>query len=348
MTKAELEKIDLKDFGLPKQRKYPMHDKKHVIKAIQMFKHCPEKDRKELARNIERKAKQYGIKVSKSSLLARYLSDNSPILSEDTQLWQDGGKRIYEPNVSELMEINKEIDQCNKIYLNSDYHLDKIDDINELIKLHNSIVTNNDCFIYLGDIVSDEYNAYLENEGYKFLQKLNGKVKILIRGNNDLLSEEFYLTKCGFHFVVITLKYRNYIFSHAPLNDKSIPVGELNIHGHLHNRTLSDLYAPINHCKIYNKQNNFEPELFDPSMDKFKIQNTIMESLAEYTLFDDCDDIDIFDTNRTIDDSVIHSMRMSLNLEELNLIALNDEDKLNRFNEKVDKLNWLWNMYNSL
>lgn len=349
MTKAELEKIKSSDFGLPKQRKYPMHDREHVLKAIQMFHHCPEKDRKELAGNIERKARQYDIKISKKSLVAKYINPNSSVLTEEVQMWQDGGKKIYQPVISELVEINAKIDKCNNIYLNSDWHIEKIDDLRELVREHNKLVGVGDCFIYLGDIVSDEWNDYLENEAYEYISWLNGAVKILVRGNNDLLSDEFYTSKCGFDYIVTALKYKNYIFSHAPLDNRSIPSGEMNIHGHLHEWKLdTNIYEPMNHCKIYTKRNKFAPELFDPSLDKFKIQDAILENLAEYTLFDDTDEIDLFNTNNTIDDKMVHSMRMSLNLEELNLMALGDEVKLIQFNEKVAKLNKLWNMYNSL
>lgn len=49
------------DFGLPEKKKYPMPDKSHVLAAIRMFNHVDKADEKELASNIKKKIKQYGI-----------------------------------------------------------------------------------------------------------------------------------------------------------------------------------------------------------------------------------------------------------------------------------------------
>ena len=48
-------------FGLPKERKFPLHDKDHVMAAIKMFHHCPENKQAELRKNIKREAKKYDI-----------------------------------------------------------------------------------------------------------------------------------------------------------------------------------------------------------------------------------------------------------------------------------------------
>lgn len=50
------------DFGLPEKKKYPMPDKDHVLAAIRMFNHVDKEDEAELARNINKKIKQYGMK----------------------------------------------------------------------------------------------------------------------------------------------------------------------------------------------------------------------------------------------------------------------------------------------
>ena len=64
LTSKERNNLDTSDFGLPKQRKYPLIDAEHVKKAIQFFRYCPEKDRKELAINICKEAKKYNIDVN--------------------------------------------------------------------------------------------------------------------------------------------------------------------------------------------------------------------------------------------------------------------------------------------
>lgn len=69
------DRASLKDveFGLPKDRKYPLHDKEHVQSAIHLFHKCTEFDRKELAFHITIMAKKYGITISKDSLITKYV-----------------------------------------------------------------------------------------------------------------------------------------------------------------------------------------------------------------------------------------------------------------------------------
>ena len=64
------------DFGLPRERKYPMPDKAHVLAAIRMFNHVDPYSEKELATNIKKKMKQYGIspdQVGEKNRLKKYL-----------------------------------------------------------------------------------------------------------------------------------------------------------------------------------------------------------------------------------------------------------------------------------
>lgn len=61
-------------FGLPNERKYPLTDEEHVCKAIQFFKYCPPSKRNELAKNINRRAKELGmkLKLSKDGVFYKY------------------------------------------------------------------------------------------------------------------------------------------------------------------------------------------------------------------------------------------------------------------------------------
>lgn len=70
-------------FGLPKERRYPMPDKEHVLKAIQFFGYAKPKDRKELAENINRRAKELKItvKVSPKNPFFKYV-DKVNVLKE--------------------------------------------------------------------------------------------------------------------------------------------------------------------------------------------------------------------------------------------------------------------------
>ena len=66
------ERRDLPDnvFGLPERREYPMPDAAHVRAAEAYFRYCPEDLRPELARNILRFAREYGVDVESPTILS--------------------------------------------------------------------------------------------------------------------------------------------------------------------------------------------------------------------------------------------------------------------------------------
>ena len=57
-------------FGLPERREYPMPDAAHVRAAEAYFRYCPEDLRPELARNILRFAREYGVDVESPTILS--------------------------------------------------------------------------------------------------------------------------------------------------------------------------------------------------------------------------------------------------------------------------------------
>lgn len=62
------------NYGLPKDKKYPLNDEQHVRSAIQMFAYCPSDKKATLARNIKRRIGQLhmDIQVSKGSAFYDY------------------------------------------------------------------------------------------------------------------------------------------------------------------------------------------------------------------------------------------------------------------------------------
>lgn len=75
MKAAERNALDDSEFGLPRLRKYPLNDKKHIKFAIRMFGHCKDpKDRAELAKRIFAKVKEFDIdiKIGKGNPLYEY------------------------------------------------------------------------------------------------------------------------------------------------------------------------------------------------------------------------------------------------------------------------------------
>ena len=64
------------EFGIPSLRKYPLSDKDHALAAIRMFNHVDKSHEAELAKNILRKMKEYGIPtdvIGKNNRLRNYL-----------------------------------------------------------------------------------------------------------------------------------------------------------------------------------------------------------------------------------------------------------------------------------
>ena len=63
-TEASLPAEDRTDFGIPSMKKYPMPDAKHVKLAIKFFNYVDKEHEAELARNIKKYAKKYGVELS--------------------------------------------------------------------------------------------------------------------------------------------------------------------------------------------------------------------------------------------------------------------------------------------
>lgn len=98
-----------------------------------------------------------------------------------------------------------------------------------MIKNWNETVSNKDVVIHLGDFALGTKERCAE-----IVSKLNGK-KILILGNHDNWSEQFY-RDCGFHTVSrFPILYDGfYLMSHAPLVlSETTPY--YNCYGHVHN-----------------------------------------------------------------------------------------------------------------
>lgn len=57
------------DFGLPRERKFPMPDAAHVRAAESYFHYADDADKPLLARNILRKAEEFGVHVESDNVL---------------------------------------------------------------------------------------------------------------------------------------------------------------------------------------------------------------------------------------------------------------------------------------
>ncbi len=99
-----------------------------------------------------------------------------------------------------------------------------------LISNWNAVITNHDTVIHVGD-----FKFKIQNTDDEIMQRLNG-YKVLVMGNHDRGSVSMY-KRYGFHEVYKkkNLYIGNFIFSHRPIKQNSLPYDKINIHGHVHN-----------------------------------------------------------------------------------------------------------------
>lgn len=78
LTAAERRALPDSEFGLPDQRGWPLNDESHVRSAIQNFHWCPKDRQKELAKNILKAMRKFGMKditVTEGSAFLKYYPD---------------------------------------------------------------------------------------------------------------------------------------------------------------------------------------------------------------------------------------------------------------------------------
>jgi len=162
------------------------------------------------------------------------------------------------------------INYCDRPF-NNTYEMNEY-----IIKKWNEVVKEDDLIVHLGDFAIGWDKSYkTKKDSYKsIMDRLNGK-KVLIKGNHDKESNQFYLD-IGFEKVldnmILTINNKKILFTHYPLEIKKQNSKELNeyisrlkendydlvLHGHTHNRVVN---LP-NH-------KNFSVELHDYTPQKF-------------------------------------------------------------------------------
>lgn len=149
----------------------------------------------------------------------------------------------------------------SKVYVISDTHFGHkkiiqycrtqfatVKEMNEcIIDNWNSVVTNRDTVIHLGDVVMDAAN------NVNLLEELNG-YKRLVMGNHDnyRFLEKFFDTFHG------SYEHKGFILTHVPVHRTQVESRFTgNIHGHLHELSIGD---PKYRC-VSVEQTNFRPIL---------------------------------------------------------------------------------------
>lgn len=102
------------DFGLPKERKYQLDTKKHVLSAIKFFNYVSEENEEELARNINKAIDKFfdsdekaNIHVGKNNRFSKYFNVD---LKESTNIESE------EIDMSNLSEYTDKIGRIREIY----------------------------------------------------------------------------------------------------------------------------------------------------------------------------------------------------------------------------------------
>ena len=123
----------------------------------------------------------------------------------------------------------------------------------------NKTVTSKDTIYHLGDFCLSN-----DDEIRNIFNKLNGN-KILIRGNHDRKPVKFY-EDIGFKVLThapIRLDEYKLMLSHVPLPDSKILDGYINLHGHIHNKKISDdypkNYSEHKHVNLSVDVTNYKP-----------------------------------------------------------------------------------------
>ena len=108
-----------------------------------------------------------------------------------------------------------------------------IENIHEIVKMWNLVVTKRDKVFVLGDVCFKE--EYMD-----VIDELNG-TKVLVRGNHDNhFSTREWLKY--FDEVEGIVKYKGYWLTHAPIHPQELR-GKRNIHGHVHQNSIINGYA---------------------------------------------------------------------------------------------------------
>ena len=165
----------------------------------------------------------------------------------------------------------------NNVWVGTDWHLWSVNSVTDKRHQFRSIsnlgrlsdayaedIQSDDIFIYLGDLC---------DPGVTDIKKLKTIVssipgyKVLCKGNHDTQDDTFY-KEIGFDVVCEICVIHNLVFSHKPVR---VPMGYLNIHGHLHTEKMSTL--GYQHINAYDSNFFERPMLVDDLIDSAAFQS---------------------------------------------------------------------------
>lgn len=165
----------------------------------------------------------------------------------------------------------------NNVWVGTDWHLWSVNNVTDKRHQFRSIsnlgrlsdayaedIQSDDIFIYLGDLCDP---SVTDIKKLKAIVSSIPGYKVLCRGNHDTQDDTFY-KEIGFDVVCEICVIHNLVFSHKPVR---VPMGYLNIHGHLHTEKMSTL--GYQHINAYDSNFFERPMLVDDLIDSAAFQS---------------------------------------------------------------------------
>ena len=169
LSSKERNNLPDSDFGLPKQRRYPMPDKAHVLAAIRMFNHVEKEYEAELAKNIIKKIKQFDmaseVRVGKNNRFLPYW--------EKSGLNKDNKKSVKENTIS--IKINHDENDISRI----------TEMFNRAIEMVNHIYIEESFSEYITNVLEADNNQPANNTGNNNVQSNTTQTTTVQTTNNN-------------------------------------------------------------------------------------------------------------------------------------------------------------------
>ena len=133
-----------------------------------------------------------------------------------------------------------------------------------IIAQHNSVVGVNDTVYFLGDVS-------FSGPGLEYLNEMNGKKFVLLKGNHDRFKITEYLKY--FDDICGVLKKGDAVLSHVPVHSSQLEYRwKLNIHGHTHSNYVLDEHGQrdMRYYNVSMEAINFTPVSLDEILSTLK------------------------------------------------------------------------------
>lgn len=243
--------------------------------------------------------------------------------------------------VKVVESIGFKIPTSGDLWISTDWHFYKNKDntkfkvnpnIDKILNNYKKCVKSNDTFIFLGDLYDARtiFDMKLVPKIFD-IKKLKGH-KIMIKGNHDVNTTQFYLD-LGFDEVYEkTYNIGNIVFSHEPVEVNS---DKINIHGHIH---FSETYwgmEATNHLDAYIEHYNFKPVKINDIINEYRNTHRITQQA-----------LNKFDSLSLNESMVSDITSIDDKLNDISLISVCGND-VSISNEKVVDCKIVYDMTNS-